>query len=90
MTSTRDLSMAMACLYFDVALAGYRADRGDPEELLKLLKAAGLALGSTVPLDPEIAKIVVHLTGTACEDYDDAARAVRHWFAMTEEDGARH
>ena len=44
-------------------------------------------LGSTVPLDPEVAEIIGQLTGTTCElaDYDDAARAVRRWFAMMDE-----
>ena len=46
--------------------------------------------GSTIPLDPERAETIANLTGTTdeLEDYDDAGRAIRHWFATTEEDGA--
>ena len=46
--------------------------------------AAGLMVGSTIALDPEMADIVADLTGTADElaDYDDAgargASLVRH------------
>ena len=55
------------------------------------MRAAGLVVGSTIPLDPELAEYIANLTGTTdeLEDYD-AGRAIRRWFAMTEEDGARH
>jgi hypothetical protein len=73
---------------FDAALEAY-LQGGDPEELIR---AAGMVVGSTIALDPEIAEIVADLTGTAYElaDYDDAARAVRRWFATGAEPGARH
>lgn len=73
---------------FDAALEAY-LDGGDPEELLR---AAGVVIGSTVPLDPEHAEAIAELTGCACElvDYDDAGRAVRRWFATMREPGARH
>ena len=73
---------------FDAALEAY-LQRGDPEDLLC---AAGLMVGSTIALNSEIADIVADLTGTADElaDYDDAARAVRRWFATCAEPGARH
>jgi hypothetical protein len=49
-------------------------------------------LGCRIPLGPKHAKAIAELTGTDCElvDYDDAGRAVRRWFAMMEEGGARH
>jgi hypothetical protein len=73
---------------FDIALADYVAG-GDPEELLR---AAGMVIGSTLPLDPEHAEAIAELTGCGhvLVDYDDAGRAVRRWFALMEEDGARH
>jgi hypothetical protein len=43
-------------------------------------------------IGPQHAKAIAELTGTDCElvDYDDAGRAVRRWFALMDEDGARH
>jgi hypothetical protein len=77
-----------ACIEFDAALAAY-LDGADAEELLR---AAALVMGSSVPLDEERAGVVALLTGCTCvlEDYDDAAKAVRRWFALTGEPGARH
>jgi hypothetical protein len=74
---------------FDAALDAFRYEGVDPEELLR---AAELVVGSTIPLDPEHAEYIGELTGTTCEivDYDDAARAIRRWFALLEESGARH
>lgn len=59
---------ASGCIDFDVALADY-IDGGDPEELLR---AAGLVLGSAIPLDLEHAEAIAELTGCGCEltDYD--------------------
>jgi hypothetical protein len=76
------------CIDFDAALETYLCG-GDPEDLLR---AAVLVLGSAVPLAPERAEAVAELTGCACEilDYDDAVRAVRRWFALIGEPGARH
>jgi hypothetical protein len=77
------------CIAFDVAVDEY-LEGGDPENLLC---AACLLVGSAVELDPERAFIVAELTGTCCEtlqDYDDAGRAVRRWFATMMEPGARH
>jgi len=73
---------------FDAALEAY-LEGGDPEDLLR---AAGMVIGSTIPLDAEPALVVAELTGCDCElaDYDDAGRAVRRWFAIMDEDGARH
>ena len=74
---------------FDAALEAY-LEGGDAEELLC---AASMVIGSTVPLDPERAEAIAKLTGTCCEiieDYDDAGRAVRRWFATMWEPGARH
>jgi hypothetical protein len=73
---------------FDAALEAYTFG-GDAEALLR---AAGNVLGSTIPLDPEHAEAIAELTGCTCmlEDYDDAGRAVRRWFALMGETGARH
>ncbi|HEY7548307.1 MAG TPA: hypothetical protein VH913_02185 [Hyphomicrobiaceae bacterium] len=77
-----------ACIEFDAALEAY-LDGGDAEELLR---TATLVMGSAVLLDEERAGVIALLTGCTCvlEDYDDAARAVRRWFATTAEPGARH
>jgi hypothetical protein len=77
-----------ACVDFDAALADFVAS-GDPEELLR---TAGMVTGSRIPLDAEHALVVAELTGWTAEllDYDDAGRAVRRWFALMDEDGARH
>jgi hypothetical protein len=77
-----------ACVEFDCALVDV-ATGGDPEELRC---AAGLVTGSSIPLDPEHALVVAELTGCTSDllDYDDAGRAVRRWFALMDEDGARH
>jgi hypothetical protein len=76
------------CFDFDAALETY-LDGGDAEDLLR---AAILVLGSAVPLAPEHAEAIGELTGCTCmlEDYDDAGRAVRRWFALMGEPGARH
>ena len=73
---------------FDRALQDY-LERGEAEELLC---AAALVLGCRIPLGPQHAEAIADLTGADCElaDYDDAGRAVRTWFALMEEDGARH
>jgi hypothetical protein len=74
---------AAGAIDFDAALEAY-LDGGDPEDLLR---AAGLVIGSTIPLEPEHAEAIAKLTGTTCElaDYDDAGRAIRRWFGMMEE-----
>ena len=76
------------CIDVDAALEAY-LDGGDPEELLR---AASLVIGSIVPLDPEYAQVLQKVTGTDCElvDYDDTGRAIRRWFALMGEPGARH
>jgi hypothetical protein len=85
----RHISRAEAgCIDFDDALEMY-LDGGDAEELLR---ASALVVGSTIPLDEERAEIIAVVTGCACVpvDYDDAGRAVRRWFALVAEPGARH
>jgi hypothetical protein len=81
----RDTSGAIA---FDAALTAY-FETGDAEELLQ---AAAMVLGSDVPLDEEKAEAIAALTGCTyvLADYDDAARAIRRWFATMAEPGARH
>jgi hypothetical protein len=75
-------------IIFDAALEGY-FEAGDAEELLQ---AAALVMGSDIPLDEEKAEAIAALTGCTdvLADYDDAARAVRRWFATMAEPGARH
>lgn len=79
---------ASVAIDFDAALEAY-LDGGDPEELLR---AAGMVIGSTGAFAPEHAEAIAALAGCRCEvqDYDDAARAVRRWFALTGEAGTRH
>jgi hypothetical protein len=77
------------CIAFDAALDACLGG-SDPEDLLR---AAYMLVGSAAELDPERAFIIAELTGTCCETlqgYDDAGRAVRRWFALAEEGGARH
>lgn len=83
-----DLDETTCAANFDAALEYYAA-LGDAEELLE---AAGMVIGSTIPLDPEHARAIADLTGATCElvDYDDAGRAIRRWFATIAEPGARH
>jgi hypothetical protein len=83
----RDLGAAHA-IDFDIALEAF-LDGGDPEELLL---AANTVLGSDIPLGPEHAETIAELTGcgSVLQDYDDAGRAVRCWFAVMGEPGARH
>jgi hypothetical protein len=78
-----------AAIDFDAALEAYASDYIDAEELLQ---AADMVIGSTIPLHPEHAKAIAEITGWTCvlEDYDDAGRAVRRWFALMAEPGARH
>jgi hypothetical protein len=73
---------------FDAALEGYACGYVEPEELLR---ATGLVLGSTIPLDPEHASAIAHLTGASVKltTYDDAGHALRRWFAAKEEMGVR-
>jgi hypothetical protein len=58
---------------FDAALDAYQHG-GNPEDLLC---ASGLVIDCTIPIDPEHARAVESLTGSAYEifDYDDAGRA---------------
>jgi hypothetical protein len=71
---------------FDAALEGYACGYDDPEVLLR---AAGLVLGSTIPVDPEHATAIAKLTGAIVKlaTYDDAGRAVQRWFAAKAEAG---
>ena len=73
-------------MIIDAALEAY-LNGGDAEELLR---AAALVLGSNIPLDEKLAETLADLTTAICEDYDDAGRAVRRWFALMGEPGARH
>ena len=79
---------ASGAITFDAALETYM-ETGDAEDLLE---AAAVVLGSDIPLDQEKVDIIALITACPCaiEDYDDAARAVRRWFAQMEEPGARH
>ena len=74
---------ASGAITFDAAIETYM-ETGDAEDLLE---AAAVVLGSDIPLDEEKAHMVALITGCPCmlEDYDDAARAVRRWFAQMAE-----
>jgi hypothetical protein len=69
---------------FDAALEGYACRYMDIEDLLR---AAGLVVGSTIPLDPEHARAIAELTGAnvKLEAYDHAGRAVQRWYAAVKE-----
>ncbi|HWE19990.1 MAG TPA: hypothetical protein VG758_22880 [Hyphomicrobiaceae bacterium] len=54
------------------------------------MRAAAVVLGSNIPLDEKLAETIADLTTANCDDYDDAGRAVRRWFALMGEPGARH
>jgi hypothetical protein len=71
---------------FDAALEGYACGWDDPEVLLR---AAGLVVGSTIPIDEEHARAIAELTGAIVKlaTYDDAGRAVQRWFAAKAEAG---
>jgi hypothetical protein len=74
---------------FDAALEAYR-NGGNPDELLQ---AAGRAIDSNLPIAPELADTISRLTDhldIEIETYGDAARAIRRWFALLGEPGARH
>lgn len=77
------------CIAFDAALDEY-LEGGDPKDLLC---TACMLVGSAAELEPERAFTIADLTGTCSEAlqvYHDAGRAVRRWFALTMEPGARH
>jgi hypothetical protein len=54
-----------------------------------LLRAAGLVLGSNIPLDEEHARAIARLSRAIVKlmTYDDAGRAVQRWFAARAEAG---
>jgi hypothetical protein len=58
-----------------------------------LLRASYKVAGSSIEMDPKRAFAIAELTGSQDKqlvDYDDAGRAVRRWFALMAEPGARH
>jgi hypothetical protein len=73
---------------FDAGLQAF-LESGSPEELLR---AAGLVINCTLPMDADHAEAVSRLTSAvfAIESYSDAAHAIRRWFAAAREPGARH
>src|SRR5262245_18674113 len=86
MTATHDPSEreTQGAIDFDAALEGYACGWDDPE---MLLRAAGLVLGSTIPVAPEHARAIAELTGAIVKlaTYNDAGRAIQRWFAAREE-----
>jgi hypothetical protein len=77
------------CINFDIEFDAH-LEGGD---VRALLRAAYKVAGSTIEMDPKRAFTVARLTGECDEllvDYDDAGRAVRRWFALMGEPGARH
>jgi hypothetical protein len=88
--TTRRLDRATSgAIDFDAALRAY-LDGGDPE---RLLQAAGKVIDCNLPIDPEHADEISVLTDhvdVEIETYSDAAHAIRRWFAIMGEPGARH
>jgi hypothetical protein len=85
----RDVRETAGCIDFDAALEAY-LEGSDPE---RLLRAAGRIIDCKLPIDPKHADTISRLTDhldIEIETYDDAGRAVRHWFALMGEDSARH
>ncbi|HWE21117.1 MAG TPA: hypothetical protein VG758_28790 [Hyphomicrobiaceae bacterium] len=77
------------CIEFDAELDAYM----EGGHVVALLRAAHDVAGSAIEMDPKRAFAIAKLTGACDEllvDYDDAARAIRRWFAQTLEPGARH
>jgi hypothetical protein len=77
------------CIEFDAELDAYM----EGGHVVALLRAAYEVAGSAIEMDPQRAFTIARLTGAGDEllvDYDDAARAIRRWFAQTLEPGARH
>jgi hypothetical protein len=74
---------------FDAALEAY-LEGGNPE---RLLQAAGKVIDCNLPINPKHADTVSVLTDRLdieIETYSDAAHAIRRWFAVMREPGARH
>jgi hypothetical protein len=77
------------CIDFDAEFDAY-LEGGD---VGALLRASYKVAGSAIEMDPRRAFTLAELTGARDKllvDYDDAARAIRRWFAQTLEPGARH
>ena len=77
------------CIEFDAELDAYL----EGGHVGALLRAAYEVAGSAIEMEPKRAFTIAQLTGACDEllvDYDDAARAIRRWFAQTLEPGARH
>src|SRR5262245_57789216 len=78
---------------FDHALEMYVDDPKNDYAPLELFESAGRVRGLTLALDPQDVLVISSLTGTPSTellDYDDAGRAVHHWFCQTWESGSRH
>jgi hypothetical protein len=77
------------CIEFDAEFDAY-LEGGD---VGALLRASYKVAGSAIEMDPKRAFTLAEMTGARDDllvDYDDAARAIRRWFAQTLEPGARH
>jgi hypothetical protein len=72
----------------EAALEAFASRSYDDEALAG---AAGRVIGSTVPLDPELAEGVTDLTGAIVKlrTFDDAGRALQGWLAARKEAGVR-
>lgn len=73
---------------FDAAFESYVAT-GSQEELLR---AAGLVINSTVPIDEVRGGWIGGMAGSSkrLETYGDAAHAVRHYFALLKQGGTEY
>jgi hypothetical protein len=79
---------ALRALDLDAALEAFACRAYDDEALAS---AAGRVIGSTVPVDPELAKAIADLTGAvvSLKTYDGAGRALQGWLAARREAGVR-
>jgi hypothetical protein len=70
-----------------------RSKHSSPAAIVEaLLRAASMVLECELPLTREHADAISNLTGESIEieSYQDAAHAVRRWFATMNEDAPRH
>jgi hypothetical protein len=79
---------ALRALQLEAALEAFACGDYDDEALTS---AAGRVIGSTVPLDPDLAVAITRMTGAIgkLKTYDAAGRALQGWLAARKEAGVR-